>query len=281
MDKERDKEGYAIPDEGSTFQLVRVEGRNVSMLEDCYLPGNPAADYADFKAAKLVPAGWDITLNLHFMPKEKAVTNHVDVGFTVAKEPPERKYVSLGILATQDPKVFAIPPNDSNWQSPPAEATFYKDVELVFMLPHMHYRGKDMTYTLLYPDGREEIVLHVPNYQFHWQLGYHTSVKVPRGTKLHVDAHFDNSANNKLNPDPNRTVYYGEMSWEEMMGAFFGVVVDKDTDTRYILHMTRFQRLQAIVLRHAWELALLCGFFFLGSFAYWKRIRRKRNHSAS
>jgi hypothetical protein len=106
---------------------------------------------------------------------------------------------------------------------------------LVFMLPHMHSRGKDMTWTLEYPDGRKEAVLSVPHYDFNWQLGYQTSVHIPKGTKLRVDAHFDNSVNNKFNPNPNRFVYYGEMTWEEMMAAFFGVVVDKDADPEKIL----------------------------------------------
>jgi hypothetical protein len=103
------------------------------------------------------------------------------------------------------------------------------------MMPHMHVRGKDMTYTLIYPDGRREIVLSVPHYDFNWQLGYNTSIKVPKGTKLHVDAHYDNSANNKWNPNPNKTVYYGEMTWEEMMFPFFGVVIGKDADATKIL----------------------------------------------
>jgi hypothetical protein len=99
----------------------------------------------------------------------------------------------------------------------------------------MHFRGKDMTYTLEYPDGRKQIVLSVPHYDFNWQLGYDTSIHVPKGTKLHVDAHYDNSANNKFNPNPNRTVYYGTMTWEEMMFPFFGVVVDRSTDPRKIV----------------------------------------------
>ena len=129
-----------------------------------------------------------------------------------------------------------IPPNDANWHSPPAEVTFLTDAELVYMMPHMHFRGKDMTYTLEYPDGRKQVVLSVPHYDFNWQLGYYTSIKVPKGTKLHVEAHYDNSINNKLNPNPNKTVYYGNMSWEEMMFPFFGVVVDKNTDPRKIIN---------------------------------------------
>ncbi len=150
---------------------------------------------------------------------------------------PERRYVSLFSTAPTDAKHFAIPPNDPNWQSPPAEATFLMDAELVYMMPHMHFRGKDMTYTLEYPDGTRQIILSVPHYDFNWQLGYSASIKVPKGTKLHVDAHFDNSVNNKFNPNPNKTVHYGEMTWEEMMFPFFGVVVDKDADPRKIVKL--------------------------------------------
>jgi hypothetical protein len=235
QDKDRDEDGSAIPAKGPTFGPATPTGRFRSMAEDCYLPGNPVADYRDFHAAKLVPAGSDITLNLHYTPNGTAVTDHVQIGFTVTNEPPQRRYVSLSTTAPMDPEHFAIPPNDGNWQSPPADVTFNQDVELVYMMPHMHFRGKDMTYTLVYPDGRKEIVLNVPHYDFNWQLGYNTSVKVPKGTKLHVDAHFDNSPNNKFNPNPNKTVYYGEMTWEEMMFPFFGVVVDKNADPTKIL----------------------------------------------
>jgi hypothetical protein len=111
------------------------------------------------------------------------------------------------------------------------------------MMPHMHARGKDMSYTLEYPDsytleypdGKTETVLNVPRYDFNLQVGYHTSVHVPKGTTLRVDAHFDNSANNASNPNPNRTVYYGEMTWEEMMLGFFGVVIDRDADATKIV----------------------------------------------
>jgi len=233
QDKDRGEDGSALPDKGPTFG--RSNGRIRSMAEDCYLPGNIAADYRGVNAAKLVPAGSDIVLNLHYTPNGTAVTDHVQIGFTVAKEPPERRYVSLSSSAPTNPKLFAIPPNEPNWQSPPAEATFDQDVELVYMMPHMHVRGKDMTYTLEYPNGGKEVILNVPHYDFNWQLGYDTSIKVPKGTKLRVDAHFDNSPNNKFNPNPNKTVYYGEMTWEEMMFPFFGVVVDKNADPKKVI----------------------------------------------
>jgi hypothetical protein len=241
-DKERDEEGAALPEKGPTFRgangrlngttskeagAILTAGRTA---EDCYLPGNVAADYRPLNAAKLIPAGYDISINLHYTPNGTAVTDHVKLGFTVAKEPPQRRYVSLLISSPTEPEKFAIPPNQPNWPCPPAEATFLQDVELVYMMPHMHVRGKDQTWTLDYPDGRKQVVLNVPRYDFNWQLGYDVSVRVPKGTKLRVDAHYDNSANNRFNPNPNKTVYYGEMTWEEMMSPFFGVVIDRNAN---------------------------------------------------
>ena len=234
-DKPRDEDGSALPDRGFTFDGGGGLKPTTSAAEDCYVPGNVAADYRPFHAAKLVKAGSDIALNLHYTPNGKALKDHIRIGFTIAKEPPQRRYISILKQAPMSPKVFAIPPNDPNWQSPPVEVTFARDVELVFMMPHMHGRGKDMIYTLEYPDGRKEAILNVPRYDFNWQIGYQTSVQVPKGAKLRVDAHYDNSANNPANPNPNRTVYYGEMTWEEMMAPFFGVVVEPDTDEKKIL----------------------------------------------
>src|SRR6266567_4063913 len=143
-----------------------------------------------------------------------------------------------GLQAT-DYRVFnaakLIPANDGNWASPPAEILFNEDAQLVWMMPHMHLRGKDMTYRLEYPTGEQQIILNVPRYDFNWQLGYYTNIKVPKGSRMVVDAHFDNSPSNKFNPDPNRPVYYGDQTWEEMMAPFFGIVVDVKADPRKVV----------------------------------------------
>jgi len=101
----------------------------------------------------------------------------------------------------------------------------------------MHVRGKDMTYRLEFPDGTSQTILNVPHYDFNWQLAYNVAqpIKIPKGTKLTVTAHFDNSANNKFNPDPSKTVFYGDMTWEEMMFPFFSVVVDQGVDAGKIV----------------------------------------------
>jgi hypothetical protein len=107
------------------------------------------------------------------------------------------------------------------------------------MMPHMHLRGKDMTYHLIYPDGRDEIVLNVPKYDFNWQIVYNPMKPIfaPKGTRLYVEAHFNNSTSNKFNPDPTRTVYRGRMTWEEMMSPFFAVITDMKTDPKEVLKL--------------------------------------------
>jgi len=165
----------------------------------------------------------------------------------VAKTPPPKQFVVQGagedtpviaptpasaravFASAYDPK-FAIPPNDDNYLAPPMDITFLKDVEIVRLRPHAHVRGKSAQYKLTYPDGREEIVLNVPHYDFNWQLAYGTSLKVPKGTRMHFEFRYDNSVNNKYNPDPNRWVYQGFQSWEEMMAPNLGFLVDRDAD---------------------------------------------------
>jgi len=205
---------------------------NAEQNISCYVPGRSLSDFRPYHAALMVPAGYDVMWNIHYTPNGAAVTDLPEVGLTVAKEPPQRRLIETG--NTTDPAKLVIPPNASNYAPEPAEFTFLVDAELHWMSPHMHVRGKDMTYKLVFPDGTERVVLNVPHYDFNWQLGYDLAepIKVPKGTKLVVIAHYDNSPNNKFNPDPNRTVYFGNMTWEEMFTPFFGITVDRSVDPK-------------------------------------------------
>jgi len=231
-DKVRDADGSEIPD---TRQQVTPSGAN-DTLQFCYVPGTQFQDYRPFGAGKLVPAGTDIQFRLHYTANGKEVIDRPRVGLTVAKEPPQRQYVNFVINSAQEPAVFAIPPNDPNWQAPISEATFLEDVDLVWAMAHMHVRGKDMTYKLTYPDGRVETILSIQNYDYNWQLGYQFKpIRLPKGTKLTVIAHYNNSPSNRANPDPNRTVYWGDQAWEEMMSPFFAVIAGRNVDASKIL----------------------------------------------
>jgi hypothetical protein len=207
---------------------------------NCWVPGRAADDYRPFGAGKLVPAGTDISIQVHYTPYGKEVVDRPLIGFTVADKAPARRWVSYGIVGGGPD--FAIPPNEPNYKSPPFDVTFTADVELVEFMPHMHVRGKDMTYHLVYPDGRDQIVLRVPKYDFNWQLLYQPArpIRVPKGTRMYVDAHYDNSRANRFNPNPNRTVYLGRMTWEEMMAPFFGVLIDSNVNPDDVLKLGRF-----------------------------------------
>src|SRR5205085_2682316 len=98
-----------------------------------------------------------------------------------------------------------------------------QDITIVSYFPHMHLRGKDMTLTATYPGGREETLLKVPAYDFNWQLFYRpkAQVVIPRGTRLELVSHYDNSSGNKHNPNPSAQVRFGEASTDEMMFGMF------------------------------------------------------------
>jgi hypothetical protein len=242
VDKQRDETGAEVAPKERKPLLPTADGRGQARVTGapasnagavgvgftCYVPGRSLSDFRKFNASLLVPAGYDVSWNIHYTPNGKKAVDLPEVGLTLAKEQTQRLLVTSATAVTN----FAVPPNDANYETPPAEFTFLADAELHWMSPHMHLRGKDMLYKLVYPDGKEQVVLNVPHYDFNWQLGYElsTPIKVPSGTKLVVVAHYDNSANNKFNPDPNRTVYNGNMTWEEMFAPFFAITVDKSVD---------------------------------------------------
>jgi hypothetical protein len=105
----------------------------------------------------------------------------------------------------------------TNW-SVTGIGAFQNDSILQSLFVHAHLRGKDFTYVLTYPDGREEILLRVPNYSFDWQFEYElvNPIRVPAGSTVKVIARYDNSRSNRLNPAPHKEAYWSEQSWDDM-----------------------------------------------------------------
>lgn len=172
--------------------------------------------------AKSIPAGSNIVIQVHYSKTTgKVEKDRSSVGLFFAKAPPERVLTSFGVIN----HYFKIPPGADNHEVK-ACYTFSRDVELFTFLPHMHVRGKDMKYEAIYPDGRRETVLFVPNYDFNWQTLYKLDkpLALPKGTKLLVTAHYDNSERNKSNPDPTKFVRFGDPTYDEMMVGYFDYV---------------------------------------------------------
>ena len=120
-----------------------------------------------------------------------------------------------------------IPAQDGNW-TVTGMGAFQNDSIIQSLFVHAHLRGKDFTYVLTYPDGREEILLRVPNYDFDWQFEYDLAepLRVPAGSTLKSVARYDNSRSNRHNPAPNREVYWSEQSWDDMFLTSAKYVID-------------------------------------------------------
>jgi hypothetical protein len=203
-------------------------------MEAVYVPGSPPMDFRFHNSAKLIRGGSQLRIEVHYTPNGKATSDRTVVGFTLAKEPARRRFVTMAPASLIDTRNSKIPAGVPNWEAS-GELTFTRDVELVWFMPHMHLRGKDMTFRLVYPNGRSETVLSA-KFNFNWQLGYEVDelIRVPRGTKMIVTAHYDNSSNNPFNPDPAKDVKWGELTSEEMMLPWFGVIVNRDIDPKDI-----------------------------------------------
>ena len=186
-----------------------------------YTPGKDVDVYQE-GMAKLVPKGSNIIIQVHYSKTTgKVEKDRSSVGLILAKAPPRQVVTSFGVLN----HYFKIPPGADNHEVKGCY-TLSRDVELLDYLPHMHVRGKDMKYEVLYPDGRRETLISVPRYDFNWQTLYRLEkpLLLPKGSKLIVTAHFDNSEKNKSNPDPTKTVRFGDPTYDEMMIGYFDFV---------------------------------------------------------
>jgi hypothetical protein len=189
-----------------------------------YAPGEQPKIYPP-GVAKHIKAGSKLVFQMHYTTNGKAAKDRSYIGLKFASAP-VKQLAKTGMAINTS---FVIPAGSdshevrSTWTAP-------DDVRIVDLMPHMHVRGKDFVYTAVYPDGRQEVLLSVPRYDFNWQLLYRPKdgVLLPKGTKLECVAHFDNSPNNKWNPDPTKDVKWGPQTWEEMMIGWFDYVVEKE-----------------------------------------------------
>jgi len=184
-----------------------------------YAPGIQPLILSD-TTARLIPAGSDIVFQLHYTTNGTEADDQSKLGLVFAKTPPAQRQITL---MAPNPRL-AIPPQDPNYEVT-SEVELQETVTLTSLVPHMHFRGKDFMYKVVFPSGESKILLSVPHYDFNWQLEYNLAepLVLPKGTRLECTAHYDNSANNPYNPDPNKLVKWGEQTWDEMMIGYFTV----------------------------------------------------------
>ncbi len=213
----RMKPDQPVIDDGCSQPGMRGGGDNMLVG---FAPGRNADIYEPGTARK-IPAGATIRFQIHYsnqtlsgadVEKDRSM-----VGLVFAKEPP-KKLVTTNSIGNI---FFKIPAGAENHRVT-ACRTLKRDTTIYAFEPHMHLRGKSMEYKAIYPDGKSEVLLSTPKYDFAWQTNYllKEPKRFPAGTRLMVTALFDNSAKNKFNPDPTKDIRYGEPTYDEMMLGF-------------------------------------------------------------
>lgn len=188
-----------------------------------FAPGEAAISLPDGQA-KLVKAGAILVLQMHYTTNGTAAKDRTSVGLIFAKKPVQK--VMMGGSAMN--RSFVIPAGDGNFQVV-SRYQFRQDAHITELMPHMHLRGKDFQFKLIYPDGTSKIILSVPRWDFNWQTRYELAepIAAPRGSRIECVAHFDNSTKNKWNPDATKDVRWGQQTWEEMMIGFVSFTLDE------------------------------------------------------
>jgi mono/diheme cytochrome c family protein len=234
-------EGMGLP--GSTKLLSWVPGRGV----DAHRPN----------VGKRIPAGKYINWQVHYNPTGKPEKDRTRLGIWFNKVPVTHEVLirqagdpiatnrGAQALYRAEGKEIAyeygneqastrrraptpnIPPYVENWEligiTPVTEP-----ITLYAMSPHMHLRGKSLKWVVTWPDGRDEVILNVPRFDFNWQFQYELAepLQLPAGSKITGIGVYDNSPKNRWNPAPHLPVYWSEQSWDEMYQAFTEYSVD-------------------------------------------------------
>ncbi len=197
----------------------RVGGRGLLDVDEStgflmgYVPGTDSVVFPEGQA-KRVPKGAALLFQIHYTPNGKATQDQTKLAVRFAKSPPKHEIQVYGVVN----KTFAIPPG-APAHSDTKTVTIPKDMYVTALMPHMHVRGKAFKYEVQYPDGKKEVLLDVPAYDFNWQITYRYVVPklLPAGTRLTATGTFDNSDKNPANPDPSKTVRWGLQTTEEML----------------------------------------------------------------
>lgn len=188
-----------------------------------FAPGRVGEDFGA-EGGRLLQKGANLLLQMHYTTSGKATVDETRIGIYLHDEPP--RYVMKEVVAAQ--RRFMVPPHAKEHELT-GEQLIEQDAYLYAMMPHMHYRGKRMSYSARYPDGSEELLLSVPKYDFNWQFNYQLEepVFIPAGTTIVVRGAMDNSERNPGNPDPSQPVHFGLQTQHEM---FFGFMTMRYVD---------------------------------------------------
>lgn len=176
--------------------------------------------------------GSDLVMQIHYHPSGKRETDRSKVGVYFADQ--GQKVVADIWAATF---THNIPAGEKNYRVT-AKYVLPNDVQVFGIVPHMHLVGRSIKALATFPDGTQRSLIEIPRWDFNWQDDYRFArpFKLPKGTRLDVEAFYDNSAGNPANPShPPQPVTWGEETTNEMLYCFFLVTADNPRDLIPIL----------------------------------------------
>ena len=162
--------------------------------------------------------GSDLVMQIHYHPDGKKELDRSKVGVYFVDKPKAAAGAVWASAFSHD-----IPPGEKDYHVT-ASYTLTGDVRLLSIVPHMHLLGRSIRADAILPDGTKRELINLPHWNYNWQDEYFLAqpIKLPKGTRLEVEAVYDNSADNPLNPsDPPKEVYWGEGTTDEMLYCFF------------------------------------------------------------
>lgn len=184
-----------------------------------YVPGNGSKMYPEGFARKLT-AGTRLSFQIHYTPSGHTTTDQLRIGLYFAKAPPRYAVQTIAVSDRQ----LTIPPGETHHIETKSQTAPF-DLHVLSYVAHMHVRGKSFKYEVTQPDGTTDTLLDIPRYDFNWQLRYDLKQPryIPRGSQVKITAAFDNSPGNPANPDPTKTVHWGQQTFDEMMIGYLEV----------------------------------------------------------
>jgi tetratricopeptide (TPR) repeat protein/mono/diheme cytochrome c family protein len=162
----------------------------------------------------VLEAGTDIVLQIHMQRTGKPEPIQPELGLYFTEQPPSRTPGRLGMLS----ELIDIPAGQPDYL---VERSFElpADVDVLAVLPHLHYLGRRLEGFATLPDGSKQWLLFIKDWDFNWQSEYYyrRPVFLPKGSVISMRLTYDNSAQNPRNPNlPPRRVVFGPQSTDEM-----------------------------------------------------------------
>lgn len=267
---------HGIPDGPAAYIRPAVQDPTNAGAYDMlgvYTPGSTFESFAD-DSGKLLKGGpnYYINFNIHYTTTGRPESDRSQLGLWFRSTPPGHQLIraplAVDTIIAQGRELLsdapgtkaegtrsAIPPIPAYAQNYEVVgiSAYTRPVTLYQLQPHSHMRAKDFTYTVVYPDGRQQAILTVPTYDFHWQLAYQLErpLTLPPGSKLVVTAHYDNSQKHydeRIRADdtagncgPQNVVYFRRQnqSWDEMFSPLAQYAVSAAKPDKEPLRLVR------------------------------------------